>query len=72
MPRGVIGKKPRERRAYKKEKKRMLEQVTDHFSLRESLGELGYLAISCPSESIFEGVLIKKEGRVVPYSHVLS
>ena len=38
VPRGVIGKKPRERRAYKKEKKRMLEQVTEHYSLRESLG----------------------------------
>ena len=46
IPRGVIGKKPRDRRAYRKEKKRMLEQVTEHFSLRESLGELGYLAIS--------------------------
>lgn len=66
------GKKPKERRERRKERKILMRQITEHYSLEESLASVSSINISSLSPSLFESYLFVKNGAVVPYEDVLS
>lgn len=67
IPRGVIGKKPRERRAFRKEKKQMIKQITEHYSIAQSLDTINNITLSSLSSSQFQAYIFTKGDRVIAY-----
>ena len=66
------GKKPRERRRFRKERKQMINQITEHPHLSEAIKELTSVAVSSLSESTCRVPIFLKDGKVQSYESVLS